>query len=323
MVQATSPTAVRELLGRYGLTPKKGLGQHFLWQQQVVKRMADAAELGAGDLVLEIGPGLGILTQACAERAGLVIAVEMDRNLFPLLDEEFGTCPNVRLVQGDARKVDFQSLGRTLEPGLSGCCKVMGNLPYYLTSPLLVRLLSGGLQAELLVLMVQQEVAGRIVAAPGGKEYGSLSVLVQYYSVPELLFTVSPQDFWPRPAVTSAVVRLRLRSQPAVATSDPALLFQVVRAAFRYRRKTLRNALSEAGLLPVGRDGRSVWSPCGGGGESATGCLPEALGVAGAIFEDAGIDSGRRGETLDLAEFACLAEALGRARERMVPDALH
>jgi 16S rRNA A1518/A1519 N6-dimethyltransferase RsmA/KsgA/DIM1 with predicted DNA glycosylase/AP lyase activity len=227
---------------------------------------------------------------------------------------------------------------------------VLGNLPYYLTSPLLVRLLSGGLQAELLVLMVQREVAGRIVASPGGKEYGSLSVLVQYYSIPELLFTVPPHDFWPQPEVTSAVVRLRLRPQPAVTTPDPALFFQVVRAAFRYRRKTLRNALAEAGLLPVGGAGRGAYSsgsdgssvPCpegtrrgavprghpardahNKGGASAIGCLPCGPGAAGAVFEEAGIDPGRRGETLDLAEFAYLAEALGRVRERMVADALH
>lgn len=321
MVQATSPTAVRSLLGRYDLVPRKGLGQHFLWQQQVVKRMADAAELDSSDLVLEIGPGLGILTEACAVRAGLVIAVELDQNLFPLLEEELGAYSNVRLIQGDARKVDFRSLVREQEPDYSGRCKVLGNLPYYLTSPLLVRLLNGGLQAELLVLMVQQEVAGRIVAAPGGKEYGSLSVLVQYYSRPELLFTVSPHDFWPQPGVTSAVVRLRLRAQPAVTASDPALLFQVVRAAFRYRRKTLRNALGEAGLLPAGGDGRR--SSGADVGTSAIGRLPKAPGAADTVFEDAGIDPGRRGETLDLVEFACLAEALGRARERMVPDALY
>jgi 16S rRNA (adenine1518-N6/adenine1519-N6)-dimethyltransferase len=323
MVQATSPAAVRSLLGRYDLKPRKRLGQHFLWQQQVVKRMADAAELDTGDLVLEIGPGLGILTEACAERAGLVIAVEVDENLFPLLEAELGAYPNVRLVQGDARKVDFESLARTLEPDFSGRCKVMGNLPYYLTSPLLVRLLSGGLQAELLVLMVQREVAGRIVAVPGGKEYGSLSVLVQYYSMPELLFTVPPHDFWPQPEVTSAVVRLRLRPQPAVTTPDPALFFQVVRAAFRYRRKTLRNALGEAGLLPVGGAGRGARSSGGDGSASVIGCLPCVPGAAGTVFEEAGIDPGRRGETLDLAEFACLAEALGRARERVVADALH
>jgi len=296
MVQATSPSAVRSLLRCYGLAPRKGLGQHFLWQQQVVKQMVDAAGLDGGDLALEIGPGLGILTAACAERAGLVIAVEVDGGLFPLLEAELGAYSNVRLVQGDARKVDFQSLARTMAPALAGRCKVLGNLPYYLTSPLLVRLLGSGLQAELMVLMVQQEVAGRIVATPGGKEYGSLSVLIQYYAVPELLFKVAPHDFWPRPEVTSAVVRLCLRPQPAVTTPDPALFFQVVRAAFRYRRKTLKNALGEAGLLPPGE----------------------------AVFEEAGIDPGRRGETLDLPEFACLAESLKRARERTVAsDALH
>ena len=216
MDQATSPAALRSLLRRYSLVPRKGLGQHFLWQQRVVERMAEAAELDAGDLVLEIGPGLGILTAACAERAGQVIAVEIDGNLFPLLEAELGAYPNVRLVQGDARRVDFESLVHTLAPGFTGHCKVLGNLPYYLTSPLLVSLLSGGLQAELMVLMVQQEVAERIVAAPGGKVYGSLSVLVQYYAMAEMLFKVAPHDFWPQPEVTSAVIRLRLRPQPAV-----------------------------------------------------------------------------------------------------------
>jgi 16S rRNA (adenine1518-N6/adenine1519-N6)-dimethyltransferase len=282
---------MRSLLKQYDLAPRKRLGQHFLWQQQVVERMADAAGLNAGDLVLEIGPGLGILTAACAERAGLVIAVEIDRGLFSLLETELEAYSNVRLVQGDARRVDFESLKRTLAPDFAGRCKVAGNLPYYLTSPLLVSLLSGGLQAELMVLMVQQEVAGRIVASPGGKDYGSLSVLVQYYSIPELLFTVSPHDFWPRPEVTSAVIRLRIRTSPAVTVSDPALFFQVVRSSFRYRRKTLKNALDEGGLLTVGDADR--------------------------LFRESGIDPGRRGETLDLSEFACLTEALVQARGGM------
>ncbi|MGD0153461.1 MAG: 16S rRNA (adenine(1518)-N(6)/adenine(1519)-N(6))-dimethyltransferase RsmA [Thermacetogeniaceae bacterium] len=296
MIQATSPAAVRSLLKLYDLVPRKGLGQHFLWQQQVVERMAEAAELQAADLVLEIGPGLGILTAACAERSGLVIAVEIDAALLPLLEAELDEYPNVRLVQGDARKVDFRELARRLAPDFTGC-KVLGNLPYYLTSPLLVSLLTGGLPASLMVLMVQQEVAARIVATPGGKEYGSLSVLVQYYAAPELLFTVAPHDFWPQPAVTSAVLRLRIRPQPAVTVSDPALFFQVVRSAFRYRRKTLKNALSEGGLL--------------------------AAGVADELFTMAGIDGGRRGETLSLAEFACLTEAVAQARERKAADALH
>ena len=197
-----------------------------------------------------------------------------------------------------------------MAPDFAGHCKVLGNLPYYLTSPLLVSLLSGGLQAELMVLMVQQEVAGRIVAAPGGKEYGSLSVLVQYYATAEMLFKVAPHDFWPQPEVTSAVIRLRLRPQPAVAVSDPDLFFQVVRAAFRYRRKTLRNALGEAGLLPAGDAVRQAAGSTGSG-------------TVDTLFQEARIDPGRRGETLNLTEFACLAEALARARERMLADALH
>jgi 16S rRNA (adenine1518-N6/adenine1519-N6)-dimethyltransferase len=288
MVRTTSPAALRALLERHDLAPRKGLGQHFLWQRRVVERMADAAELDAGDLVLEIGPGLGILTAACAERAGLVIAVEIDRALFPLLEAELGAYPNVRLVQGDVRKVDLKELARKLAPDFAGRCKVLGNLPYYLASPLIVDLLSGGMQAELMVLMVQQEVAGRIAASPGGKSYGSLSVFVQYYAAPEVLFTVSPHEFWPQPDVTSAVIRLRLRPQPAVAVSDPALFFRVVRAAFRYRRKTLKNALGEAGLLTADE--------------------------ADELLRAVRIDPGRRGETLDLGEFACLAEALARGR---------
>ncbi len=296
MVQATSPAAVRSLLKLHDLAPRKGLGQHFLWQRQVVERMAEAAELQATDLALEIGPGLGILTAACAERSGMVIAVEIDAALLTLLETELREYPNLRLVHGDARKVDFRELARRLAPDFTGC-KILGNLPYYLTSPLLVSLLTGGLQPSLMVLMVQQEVAARIVAAPGGKVYGALSVLVQYYAVPELLFTVAPHDFWPQPEVTSAVIRLRIRPQPAVAVSDPALFFQVVRSSFRYRRKTLKNALSEAGLLTAG--------------------------VADELFAMAGIDGGRRGETLNLAEFACLTEAVAQARERKAADALH
>ncbi len=310
MVQATSPAALRSLLRRYNLAPRKRLGQHFLWQQLVVERMAEAAELDTSDLVLEIGPGLGILTVACAERAGRVIAVEIDESLFPLLEAELGAYPNVRLVQGDARRVDFASLARRLAPDSAGHCKVLGNLPYYLTSPLLVSLLSGGLQAELMVLMVQQEVAGRIVAAPGSKEYGSLSVLVQYHATAEMLFKVAPHDFWPQPEVTSAVIRLRPRPQPAVAVSDPDLFFLVVRGAFRYRRKTLRNALGEAGLLPAGNTMSQAAGPTGSG-------------TVDTLFQEARIDPGRRGETLNLTEFACLAEALARARGRLLVDALH
>lgn len=294
-MQPTSPAAVRELLQRHGLSPRKGLGQHFLWQQNIVEKIAGAAELDKSDVVVEIGPGLGILTAALARRSGLVISVEIDQTLFPVLGEVLEEFHNVRLVPGDARKMDYRALVERYAPGVTGW-KVAGNLPYYLTSHLLAALLCDWPQAEDLVFMVQQEVAERIVAAPGGKDYGTLSLLAGYYTRPELLFTVKPQCFYPPPAVTSAVIRLRRRPCPAVAVRDEELFFKVVQGAFRYRRKTIHNSLRQAGLGDHGR-------------------LAEALNLAG-------IDPKRRGETLNLEEFARLTDSIYTLRERKVADAL-
>ncbi|MDH7578322.1 MAG: 16S rRNA (adenine(1518)-N(6)/adenine(1519)-N(6))-dimethyltransferase RsmA [Bacillota bacterium] len=293
MFQATSPTALRALLNRYGLGPKKGLGQHFLWHPGLVEQIAAAAELDAGDVVIEIGPGLGILTAACARRAGLVIGVEIDSALFPLLEETLREYGNVRLVAGDARKVDFEELVARYAPQFTGRYKVVGNLPYYLTSPLILRILDGGFRAGLLIFMVQREVAMRLTARPGGKDYGSLSVAVQYHAEPELLFTVSPRAFFPAPGVASAVVRLRRRLKPPAEVEDKEFFFQLFRAAFRYRRKTVRNALLEAGLLRPGLEAEEA-------------------------FREACIAPERRGETLSLAEFAALSNALLRVLERKV-----
>ncbi len=298
MFQATSPAALRALLNRYRLGPKKRLGQHFLWQPGLVEKIADAAGLERGDVVVEIGPGLGILTAACARRAGLVIGVEIDLALFPLLEETLREYGNVRLVPGDARRVDFDELVAHYAPDFSGSYKVVGNLPYYLASLLIQRLLKGGFRTGLLVFMVQHEVAERLTARPGGKEYGALSVAVQYHAEPELLFTVSPRAFFPPPEVASAVVRLRRRREPAVEVRDEEFFFQVVRAAFRYRRKTVRNALLEAGLLRPGLEAERV-------------------------FNEIRIAPERRGETLSLDEFAALANALLLMQERKVQDAVH
>ncbi len=295
-MEPTSPSAIRKLLERYGLGPKKGLGQHFLWQSAVVERIAEAAELRSDDVVVEIGPGLGILTAACARRAGLVIAVEIDEALIPALSEVLDGYQNVRVVVGDARSVDFRQLVERYAPWSRRPCKVVGNLPYYLTSPLLMRLLQGEFVAELLVFMVQKEVAERIVAEPGGKDYGSLSVAVRYWAEPEYLFSVGPQAFVPPPEVTSAVVRLRRRKRPPVDVADEELFFRVVRAAFTYRRKTIRNALQQAGLLS-----------------------PED---AAAVFAASGIAPERRGETLGLGEFAALANSIIGVRERKMGYAL-
>jgi len=288
MAEANSPTAVRSLLQRYGLAPKKGLGQHFLWQSQVVERIADAAELTKEDVVLEIGPGLGILTAALARRAGQVIAVEIDETLFPLLEETLKGYDNVQLVKGDARQVDYQKLLEDYAPG-STSCKVMGNLPYYIASPLIIRLLQGEFQKELLVFMVQKEVAQRMIARPGSKDYSSLSVVVQYFAEPEMVFRVSPNAFCPPPEVDSAVIKLTCREHPAVRVIDEEVFFQVVHTAFRYRRKTLRNALKEGGLLCPGEE---------------------------RVFTSSGISPERRGETLELEEFALLADAVAQLQER-------
>ncbi len=296
MTGITSPREIRKFLKNHGLSPKKGLGQHFLWQSEVVERIASAAELTKDDVVLEIGPGLGILTAALARQAGLVIAVEIDRSLFPLLEESLKEYDNVRLVQGDARQVDVGALLQEYAPGFDGSCKVMGNLPYYITSPLIMGLLYGEFRKELFVFMIQKEVARRIAASPGGKEYGSLSVAVQYLAEPEFLFQVSAHAFCPVPDVASAVIRLNALPNPAVTVKDEKLFFKVVRAAFRYRRKMLRNALREAGLLSS-RDEQ--------------------------IFQMAGVNPDCRGETLDLYEFAHLADALAELQERKEDNALH
>ncbi|HAA89748.1 MAG: Ribosomal RNA small subunit methyltransferase A [Thermoanaerobacterales bacterium 50_218] len=289
MTKGLTPTALRVLLERYGLRPKKSLGQHFLWKSGIVEKIVDAAEIDKDDVVVEIGPGLGILTTACARRAGLVIGIELDQQLFPVLEEILCEFDNVRLIPGNALEVDFDELAAGFSSDSLKPYKVLGNLPYYLSSPLLLRLLEGNFRAELFVFMLQREVAERLVARPGGKNYGSLSVVVQYYAEPELLFTVSRDAFYPPPQVSSAVVRLRKRSQPPVEV-DESVFFQVVRAAFRYRRKTLRNALLEGGLLEAG--------------------------VTEEVFQNSGIEPSRRGESLSLAEFAAIANALACPAKR-------
>lgn len=215
-----------------------------------------------------------------------MVAVEKDRDLAPLLAEVQAVHPNVHLVWGDFLKQDLAALWATAPPGPGGTCKVAANLPYYITSPILVKLLTSPTLPSLAVLLVQQEVADRLLAAPGTRAYGSLSVLVQFHTAPELVLKVPPGAFFPVPEVSSAAVRLRFRPVPPVEAGDPAFFFRVVRAAFAQRRKTLLNALA-AGLAPaVSRE-----------------TLQAALAAAG-------IDPLRRGETLGLTEFAALTRAL-------------
>lgn len=284
----TAPSRVRDLLARHGLRPDKRLGQHFLVDANILGKILEAAEISASDRVLEIGPGLGTMTRALAERAARVVAVEVDRRLAPVLAETLAGRENVAVVTGDALRVDLEALC----PGGPGSWKVVANLPYYITAPLVARLLEHGAGAgrppgrfSRLVVMVQEEVARRFAARPGTKEYGAFSLLVRYHAEVDPVVRVSPTCFFPPPEVSSAVVRLRTRPAPPV-EADPGVLFAVIRAAFAQRRKSLRNALAGGAAAP----------------------FPEAE----AALEAAGIDGARRGETLTLEEFARLARRLDR-----------
>ncbi|MFO7172851.1 MAG: 16S rRNA (adenine(1518)-N(6)/adenine(1519)-N(6))-dimethyltransferase RsmA [Bacillota bacterium] len=276
---------LKALLERHGLRPQHRLGQNFLVDRGTLAKILAAVAPAEAPLILEIGPGPGILTAALAEAAPRVLAVEIDRGMVALLRETLGHLPNVEVIHGDALKVDLRSLlAERLQPGQKA--RVAANLPYYITSPLLFRLLEEDLPLDRIVVMVQREVALRMVAAPGSREYGALSVAVQYHTVPRVVARVSRGAFWPPPEVDSAVVALEVREQPAVSVPR-RLFFAVVRAAFQQRRKTLANAL--AGGLGLER----AW-------------VEERVAAAG-------IDPSRRGETLSLEEFAAVARALGPA----------
>jgi len=283
-----TPSGVAAVLRHLGLSPRKALGQNFLVDRNIVAKILDAAQLAPEDTVLEIGPGLGVLTWELARRARSVVAVELDAGLVRWLRALFAGQPNVRLVHGDALTVDLAGLLAAHPPGPGGSAKVLANLPYYITSPLLMRLLEEGLPISLAVVMVQKEVARRLLARPGTKDYGALSVAVQLRTHAEIVAPVPPGVFFPPPEVESAVVRLTLRPLPEE-VEDAAFFSAVVRAAFAQRRKTLRNAL---------QSGAGLWDKD---------AVPAALA-------EAGIDGGRRGETLSVAEFVRLSAALRRFR---------
>uniref|UniRef100_A0A7C2IFN1 Ribosomal RNA small subunit methyltransferase A n=1 Tax=Ammonifex degensii TaxID=42838 RepID=A0A7C2IFN1_9THEO len=288
MLNLTSPAVVRALLLKYGIRPKRRLGQNFLINPGVLEKIIAAANLAAGDTVVEIGPGVGTLTRRLAETAGKVVAVEVDRALVGLLKETLSGYANIFLVEGDALKVGLDAL--VAAAGGAFPYKVVANLPYYLSTSLLTRLLRGDFKVSLLVIMVQKEVALRLVARPGTKEYGALSVLVRYKTEPELVAVVSRGSFFPAPEVDSAVVRLAVRSSPPVAVPDEELFFRVVRAAFAKRRKTLVNALA-ASALGLSRE------------------------VGALVLARAGVDPQQRGETLTLEEFAAVTRSLAAEQE--------
>ena len=272
-----SREVTRYILKTFNIHMSKKLGQNFLVDADIVRGIVDAADIHPGDRVLEIGPGIGTLTQGLAEAGAAVTAVELDKKLPAVLAKTLEGYDNVCIVPGDILKVDLLELMGT-EP-----FKVAANLPYYITTPILMSLLERRLPISRLVTMVQKEVADRMVAAPGTKTYGALSVAVQYYTQPHIELAVPPRSFIPAPDVDSVVIVCDVREKPPVAARDEKMFFRVVRAAFGQRRKTLSNALKGAGFAK----------------EQLQKVLPAV-----------GIDGSRRGETLSLAEFASIANGL-------------
>ncbi len=241
----TDRRTIRALCEKYGFSFSKGLGQNFIVNPGVCPKIVEAAGIDGSFGVLEIGPGFGVLTQALAQKAERVVAVEVDNRLPPLLAETLADCDNVRIVEGDALKLDLAALVRGAFSGLRAA--VCANLPYYITSPLLMRLLESRLPVEQITVMVQREAAQRLAALPGTREAGAITYAVRYYAEPRLLFTVQPGSFYPPPNVTSAVIQLRFHTSPPVTPRDAEWMFRVIRAAFGQRRKTAANAVS-AGL---------------------------------------------------------------------------
>ena len=271
----------RRKLESRGFSPNKRFGQNFLTDEGVLDGIVEAAGIEPFDTVLEIGPGTGSLTRRLAEKAAGVVAVEIDRGLAGMLEEDFKDDGRVRIVCGDVLKTDLSGLLSDAAP-----VKVVANLPYYITTPILLELLPNERLFKSFVIMIQKEVADRMSAVPGNKDYGSLSLMIQYYGEPRIVMDVPPSAFYPAPDVTSSVVRIDRYETPPVSTMDPDRMFAIVRAAFSKRRKTLVNAVSSDPQLNIGSD-----------------AVRNALNTMG-------LNAAVRGEKLSLREYAELSDLL-------------
>ena len=247
-----TPQETIAILQKYGFHFQKKYGQNFLIDPRVLDKIIDAAEIGPDDFVLEIGPGIGTLTQSLAENAREVYAVEIDSNLIPILEETLKEYDNVTILNEDIMKVDIADLAAKRNGGKP--IKVVADLPYYITTPIIMALFEKKVPLESVTVMVQKEVAERMQVGPGTKDYGALSLAVQYYASPYIVANVPPNCFIPRPAVGSAVIRLSRHAEPPVEVRDPAFMFQLIRAAFNQRRKTLQNSLYNSAELQVSKE---------------------------------------------------------------------
>lgn len=269
-----------ELVKKYNFKFSKSLGQNFLIDDSVPRDIVSGAEVDENDLVIEIGPGVGTLTAQLLNKAKKVVAIELDNDLIPILTEEIGDNPKFTLIHKDALKVDFNEV-----IGEEKSVKLVANLPYYVTTPIIVKLLKEKYNFKSLTIMIQKEVAERMNAEPGNKDYGSLSLLVQYYCNTRIVRRVPPQCFIPRPKVDSIVIRLDRLEEPKVKVENEKLFFEIIRSSFNMRRKTLWNGVKNIGLSK------------------------ESLELA---FKEANVDPKRRGETLTINEFAILSDKIDK-----------
>ncbi len=266
-----------EILQKYNFSFRKKFGQNFLIDGNILEKIVDAAQITDTDCVLEIGPGIGTMTQYLAERAKTVVAVEIDTNLIPILNDTLSSYNNVKIINEDILKVDINNIAEEQNGG--NPIKIVANLPYYITTPIIMSLLEKNINLQSITVMVQKEVADRMQAGPGTKDYGALSLAVQYYTKPEVITKVPASCFMPRPNVDSTVIRLTRYEQPPVEALDEAYLFAVIRASFNQRRKTLINGLSNAGNLGISKE------------------------RAAAVLEQMGLSAQIRGEALTLEQF--------------------
>jgi 16S rRNA (adenine1518-N6/adenine1519-N6)-dimethyltransferase len=277
----------KSVIRKYNIKLTKSLGQNFLTDDNIIRRIADSAELSNRDFIIEIGPGIGSMTKELASRAGWVTAVEIDKHLIPALSEELKEFSNVTIINNDVMKVDFDEIFGSLKSNNKDfdSVKVVANLPYYITTPIIMRFLEENPGIDTLVFMVQKEVAERMAAKPGGKDYGALSVAVQYYSKPERVFDVPPHCFIPQPEVDSTVIRLKVLQEPEVNLINKDIFFKTVKAAFGQRRKTLLNALSNSQYFI------------------------ETKEQIREMLNNLGIDENVRGESLTIMQFAQVANS--------------
>lgn len=282
----------RQLLSESGIHTKKQLGQNFLIDQDALDFIAQSAELSKNDLVLELGSGIGILTEQIALLSGKLIAVELDNNLFKLLHNSCRYLDNVTLLNSDMLELDFSKLfDENLSDKISNI-KIIGNLPYYITTPMLIKIIEEHKKVKTAIIMMQEEVGTRITASAGNKDYGSISVAVAYRCIPQIIRKIPAESFYPKPKVNSVLVKLTMRDEPSVYVQDEEIFFQVVRGAFQHRRKTLRNAL----MLSCGSGRLKV----------AFESVDDALNV---------FDPKIRGEALSIEQFADLANRIYDMKE--------